>query len=108
MKTITFGGSYPGELAAFLRVAYPSDVLGALAASAPLRYHAGIKPAVPSGAFFKAVTEDMGMVDPRCPWLVQRAFTELYSLAASADGRAEASRRLALCSPLADGAAALR
>ncbi len=36
-KVIAFGGSYPGELAAFLRFQFPGVFHGALSSSAPLR-----------------------------------------------------------------------
>lgn len=108
IQTITFGGSYPGELAAFLRIAYPDEILGALAASAPLRYHQGFNPPVPNGAFFQKVTQDMAVVDSTCPALVQKAFTELYMLAQTADGRTEASAKLRLCTPFTDNTTSLR
>jgi hypothetical protein len=35
-KVITFGGSYPGNLAAWFRLKYPSVTYGSVASSAPL------------------------------------------------------------------------
>lgn len=104
---IAFGGSYPGELAAFLRFAYPDDVDGSLAASAPVRYHQGLQPPVPAGSFFKIVTDTFANTDPTCPTLVRRAFVRIDSLAATLAGRAVVTKALRLCTPLADGADAL-
>lgn len=47
---IAFGGSYPGDLVTYMRVAYPSVIDAGLASSAPLLYHAGM---VPNGGFFR-------------------------------------------------------
>lgn len=105
---IAFGGSYPGELAAFMRYAYPDVVDGALAASAPIRYHQGILPPVPAGAFFKVVTDVYAAVDPRCPDLVRTAMAQIADAASSESGRAQLSMELGLCTPLASGDAALR
>lgn len=47
---IAFGGSYPGDLVTYMRVAYPSVIDAGLASSAPLLYHTGM---VPGGGFFR-------------------------------------------------------
>src|SRR5690606_12928640 len=47
---ISFGGSYPGDLTTYLRVAYPDIIDAGLASSAPLNYHAGM---IPGGEFFR-------------------------------------------------------
>jgi len=102
---ISFGGSYPGDLTAYLRVAYPDIIDAGMASSAPLRYHAGM---VAGGAFFQVCTQDFGRKDPRCPALVQTAFNQILALAATPEGRIEITTKLQLCGALEPGPAPLR
>ena len=38
-KVVTVGGSYPGNLAAWFRLKYPSVTVGSIASSAPVTAH---------------------------------------------------------------------
>jgi len=105
---ITFGGSYPGELAAFLRIAFPNVVDGALASSAPVRYHPFLPGGTNSGAFYRVVTKDFAMEDHTCPDKVRTAFAQMISAFESSSGRDQIVEDLRLCSPLDDTADQLR
>lgn len=87
---VAFGGSYPGDLVTYMRVAYPAFIDAGLASSAPLLYHTGM---VPGGGFFKIVTEDFAQHDKKCPDLVRRAFSSIYQKATTASGRAEITQK---------------
>jgi dipeptidyl-peptidase-2 len=88
---ITFGGSYPGDLAALLRVNFPNDVDAALASSAPLALN-------PSQyGFFRVVTESFAMQNTTCPDIVRAAFVEMQTLANSPTTWLDLQLRLHLC-----------
>ena len=118
---IAFGGSYPGELAAFLRIAFPNVSIllffgyfislysfyfkvvdGSLASSAPVRYHPFLEGGTNSGAFYRVITKDFAMQDISCPSLVKSAFGEMSELFQTSSGREEMAQKLELCSPLDD------
>lgn len=75
-SVVSFGGSYGGMLAAWMRLRYPQLVDVAVAASAPLPMMAQV--AKPKQAFFEIVTNDFRAVDERCPDIVRDGFTQLY------------------------------
>jgi lysosomal Pro-X carboxypeptidase len=102
---IAFGGSYPGDLTVYMRAAYPDVIDAGLASSAPLRYHIG---EIDNGAFYKVVTDVFATTDPNCPTLVRNAFIQIFELAQTQSGRDEITQKLNLCSPLAEGPAALK
>lgn len=97
---IAMGGSYPGELASFLRIAFPNVVDGALASSAPVRYHPFLEGGTRSGSFFAVATRDFAQEDPACPGLVRDAFSEMIDLFSTASGRQQIQEDLKLCTPL--------
>jgi lysosomal Pro-X carboxypeptidase len=95
-KVAAFGGSYPGELALFMRVHYPEIVDGAMASSAPLRYHPHM---VKENAFYEVTTRVFDVGQPGCSEHFYKGVVELGKLfARGLEGRAEVERELGLCS----------
>lgn len=60
---ILFGGSYGGMLAAWLRMKFPNNFLGAVASSAPILQ---FKDAAPIELFYKIITDAYVDVDKDC------------------------------------------
>jgi pimeloyl-ACP methyl ester carboxylesterase len=108
IQIIAFGGSYPGELASYLRVAFPELVDGALASSAPLRYHPGLPRGTKNGAFYAVITADFAKKHSDCPNMVRKAIADMHGLFSSSSGRATIEQQLQLCSPLENSDAQLR
>eukprot|EP00759_Apiculatamorpha_spiralis_P027858 PhF_6_TR30544/c0_g1_i1/m.44832/K01276/DPP7; dipeptidyl-peptidase II len=74
---VAFGGSYPGELAAWLRINHPKTVDMALASSAPFRMWF---PQVDPRAWYHTVTKVYSRMRPlECPDLVRLGFEEIIS-----------------------------
>ena len=69
---VTFGGSYGGMLAAYMRFKYPNLVAGAIAASAPLRL--ADTPEART-RFWADVTKDFRDVNPKAPVVVRQVST---------------------------------
>lgn len=94
---ISVGGSYPGELASFLRQMKVVDF--ALASSAPVRYRPYYEPnGTPNGGFFETTTQSFARQNSACPNLVRDAFSMILAADSSASGRAAISQELGLCS----------
>jgi len=104
IPVFAFGGSYPGELAAFLRIAYPNVVAGSLASSAPVRYHPFLYDGTKSGAFYAVCTADFAKNNKDCPDMVRSAFNQINSLFSTSSGREQLSAELGLCSTIGEGA----
>eukprot|EP00005_Dracoamoeba_jomungandri_P006421 CAMPEP_0174260868 /NCGR_PEP_ID=MMETSP0439-20130205/10800_1 /TAXON_ID=0 /ORGANISM="Stereomyxa ramosa, Strain Chinc5" /LENGTH=516 /DNA_ID=CAMNT_0015345219 /DNA_START=36 /DNA_END=1586 /DNA_ORIENTATION=+ len=103
---IAFGGSYPGDLAVWMRVGYPSLVDGSMGASAPLRYVTG---AVPGGAFFETVTKDFTLQHPECADMMRASFSAVAQLwSEGSAGVAKVVSGLRLCESPTPDAAGLR
>lgn len=98
---ISVGGSYPGELASFLRQMQAVDF--SLASSAPVYYRVGFDGApheAPSGSFFEQTTKAFASSNPICPSLVQKAFQNMLQLDGQGSyGQAVLKRQLSLCKP---------
>lgn len=105
----------PGQLAAWLRLHYPSSVAGALAASAPVLAFDGLpRPAAAAPAYspfdgrryWAVVSRDASAAagaDPRCAGQVRDAWPHLFALAKSAGGRSAVASAFRLCTPLDTG-----
>lgn len=94
---VSVGGSYPGELASYLRITDKVD--GALASSAPVRYRPFLPHGTKSGAFFQTTTDSFARADKSCPDRVRSAFKEIQSAWTTPAGRVAMSSRLGLCNP---------
>lgn len=69
---IAFGGSYGGMLAAWMRMKYPSTILGAIASSAPIFQFSDL---TPCDSFNRIVTTDFkSSTDGDCTILIQRSW----------------------------------
>ncbi|XP_066521849.1 lysosomal Pro-X carboxypeptidase [Hoplias malabaricus] len=91
---IAIGGSYGGMLAAWLRMKYPSAVIGALAASAPIWQFTDM---VPCGDFYKIVTKDYGTP---CSNNIRRSWMAVNNVSSTDEGLQWLSEEFTLCSPL--------
>ncbi|CAL8363739.1 unnamed protein product [Merluccius merluccius] len=94
---IAVGGSYGGMLAAWLRMKYPSQVVGALAASAPIWQFPDM---VPCGDFYRIVSQDFAAAGPNCGVNIRRSWSAIDNIASTAEGLAWLSGTFGLCSPL--------
>jgi len=105
---VALGGSYGGMLAAWLRMHYPSAVVGALAASAPVVAFDGLLTGSGAAhwdgnAYWQVVTADASVsagAAAGCVDGVRATWPRLFSLAQSAAGRAKLTAAFALCAPL--------
>ncbi|KAJ9533452.1 hypothetical protein QJQ45_026467 [Haematococcus lacustris] len=99
---IVFGGSYGGELAAWLRMKYPHLVAGAIAASAPIGAFPGV-PGFEPATFWKVVTygaSEAAGAAAGCVPAVRAVFRHLMELPHSQKSLDQVQRRLRLCQPL--------
>lgn len=97
---VSFGGSYGGMLAAWMRMRYPNLVQGAIASSAPI----GCISANYSGpSYWQVVTQTAKWEDRNCPTRVSDAFDSLFRLGNSSQGLVKLTDIFRLCKPLASG-----
>ncbi|ROL49925.1 Lysosomal Pro-X carboxypeptidase [Anabarilius grahami] len=94
-SVIAIGGSYGGMLAAWLRMKYPSAVVGALAASAPI-----LQFIVPCGEFYKVVTHDFNISGTNCSSNIRRSWAAIDRVSETGEGLQWLSQEFGLCSPL--------
>lgn len=94
---IAIGGSYGGMLSAWLRMKYPSAVVGALAASAPIWQFTDM---VPCGDFYKIVTQDFANSGIGCSKNIRRSWKAINNVSSTDEGLQWLSEEFGLCSPL--------
>lgn len=102
---IGFGGSYGGQLAAWMRMKYPAALDGAIAASAPILAFHGIQG--PLGgfgngeAYWQVVTRDAtaegGGAAAGCAANVRRSWGRIFAVGATPEGRGRLTRLFRLC-----------
>lgn len=92
---IAIGGSYGGMLAAWLRMKYPSAVVGALASSAPIWQFI-----VPCGGFYQVVTRDFTNSGVHCSSNIRKSWAAIDSITATGEGLQWLSQEFGLCSSL--------
>jgi GNAT superfamily N-acetyltransferase len=92
---ITTGGSYPGFLAAIMRLIYPDQVDMAYASSAPMKLYAQ---QVDQWGYFDIITQVADRVSPGCARATKKALTEVTDvLSATDDFKTLAYERLNVC-----------
>nr|CAB3239873.1 dipeptidyl peptidase 2 [Phallusia mammillata] len=79
VPVIAFGGSYGGQLAAYMRMKYPNLIAGSLAASAPLYWITGHGD---RHGFWKSVTEIFGKQGSACVDRIKEGFKDTNDFAA--------------------------
>ncbi|XP_036419132.1 lysosomal Pro-X carboxypeptidase isoform X1 [Colossoma macropomum] len=94
---IAIGGSYGGMLSAWLRMKYPSVVIGALAASAPIWQFTDM---VPCGDFYKIVTQDFANSGINCSKNIRRSWMAVNNVSSTEEGLQWLYKEFGLCSPL--------
>lgn len=86
-----FLGSYPGSLAAWLRLKYPNLISGAVASSAPVLAKFNFN------SYLKVVTTQLG---PKCVSQIHSAMSQFTHLLGTSNGRHELTKKFNLCTPL--------
>ncbi|KAJ8945590.1 hypothetical protein NQ314_009110 [Rhamnusium bicolor] len=98
LPVIAFGGSYGGMLAAWLRMKYPSSVLGAIASSAPIWQ---FKNLTPCENFYRIVTNVFeGLGGEKCSETIRNSWKVIRSVASDDAGKSKISTLWNLCSTL--------
>lgn len=102
LPAVAFGGSYGGKLAAWLRMKYPSAVVGSIAASAPLLSFRGEGTGVDvndwdSGSYYAVVTRTAKFYSPHCAANIAAGIASVGKVGATADGRRQLQRDFGLC-----------
>eukprot|EP01147_Barroeca_monosierra_P010777 gene10777-2862_t len=103
-RTIVFGGSYGGMLAAWLRIKYPQTFDGAIASSAPIFAFPGLYPPFDSNKYWQVVTYDASPAAgaaPVCIKNIRNAWQTLFSYAKTETGRTKLTSIFRTCAPIA-------
>ncbi|XP_031429917.1 thymus-specific serine protease [Clupea harengus] len=93
-RWVAFGGSYPGSLAAWLRLKYPHLVHAAIATSAPI--HATVN----FPEYLEVVRRSLASHSPECPLLVKQATDTLSQKLKDPLTYSNITKDFQLCSPL--------
>ncbi|KAK9877980.1 hypothetical protein WA026_020195 [Henosepilachna vigintioctopunctata] len=93
-KWIAFGGSYPGSLAAWLRMKYPHLVHGAMSASGPLLAD------VDFFDYFRVVDESLKTFSEECLTSIKNANEQVSLLMKHPLGLKKLNKAFKLCDPL--------
>ncbi|XP_023699734.1 thymus-specific serine protease [Paramormyrops kingsleyae] len=93
-KWVTFGGSYPGSLAAWFRLKYPHLVHASVATSAPV--HAVVN----FPEYLEVVRQSLAAENPECPLLVQEASDTLYRRLQDPETYVNITKDFSLCADL--------
>jgi len=94
-RWVTFGGSYPGMLAAWARLKYPNLIYGAVASSAPVWANTNFQGYNDVVAASMAATDVGGSM--QCADSIQTAFTTIGEQLGTSDGRRELEQLFNLC-----------
>ena len=99
-RWVTFGGSYPGMLAAWARIKYPDLIFAAVSSSAPVEAQYNMQ------GFNDVMPQSMGATivggSEQCVEQIRQAFSDLGSLLSSAGGRQFLYDRFSLCTSEAE------
>ncbi|KAF2879874.1 hypothetical protein ILUMI_26304 [Ignelater luminosus] len=93
-KWIAFGGSYPGSLAAWLRLKYPHLVHGSMSASGPLLAE------VDFSDYFKVVDESLSTYSDDCVNAIKEGTAEIDILLRHMIGQRNLNKKFKLCDPV--------
>ncbi|GLV45531.1 uncharacterized protein CBL_02551 [Carabus blaptoides fortunei] len=93
-KWIVFGGSYPGSLAAWMRMKYPHLVHGAMSASGPLLAQTDFKD------YYKVVDEALRTYSDECLNQVQQGTKQIDILLRHMVGQRSVNKKFRLCDPI--------
>ncbi|XP_053677966.1 lysosomal Pro-X carboxypeptidase [Anopheles nili] len=92
---VAFGGSYGGMLAAWFRIKYPHLVVGAIAASAPIRQFQGV---TPCGIFNQILSSVFNLAyKPECVANIRRSWVTLQNYSTTADGLRMLNEKFKFC-----------
>ncbi|KAK3907643.1 Putative serine protease K12H4.7 [Frankliniella fusca] len=93
-KLAVFGGSYPGNLAAWARLKYPHLVHAAVASSAPVRAEVDFK------EYFEVVTQSIRTISGNeCADNVKKGFDRIEKLLLTTDGLTTVQKTFLMCDP---------
>jgi len=95
-QVITFGCSYPGNLAAWFRLKYPTITAGSVASSAPVQATADMF------QYLEVVDRSLAnFTGPKCDQLIQQATNQIENLLQTSSGKKQVERNFKTCAPLA-------
>jgi hypothetical protein len=94
---ITFGGSYSGNLAAWLRLKYPHVTIAAVASSAP------VLAVVDFYQYVQVVDRSLNTIGGSvCDKVIRNATQEIQTLLKTSDGQQQLAKLFNWCSPISD------
>lgn len=96
-KWIAFGGSYPGSLAAWLRVKYPHLVHGAVSASGPLLAQIDFR------EYYVVVEDALRQYSKACVDAIAEANLQFHVLLRHPIGQQRIAKQFLLCDPIDPG-----
>jgi hypothetical protein len=92
---ITFGCSYPGNLAAWFRLKYPTITAGAVASSAPVQATADMY------SYLEVVDRSLAnFTGPKCDQLIQQATNQIEQMLQTSTGQKQVANMFKTCGPL--------
>lgn len=94
-KVICFGGSYPGNLAAWVRIMYPNVVHASVASSAP------VEAKVDFHEYFEVVDQSLTTISgKKCSSTVKEAITKMQKMSKTQEGCNNITKLFSLCNSL--------
>uniref|UniRef100_A0A6P7FYK4 Serine protease F56F10.1 n=1 Tax=Diabrotica virgifera virgifera TaxID=50390 RepID=A0A6P7FYK4_DIAVI len=96
VKWIVFGGSYPGNLAAWVRQKYPHLVHGAVSSSAPLLAKLNFL------EYYNVVVDSLRASNDNCPTIIKESFSQVEALLLTDDGQRNLNKLFNLCGDITE------